>query len=333
MGSKINNETVIRLFRERQGFLSGEEVARELGVTRAAVWKKITALKRNGYVFETSAARGYRLVRSPDLSVEDLRNALSGRERVIGREVLFYSAADSTNTLAAELAGAGAAEGTVVIADSQTGGRGRRGRTWLSPPGKNLYMSVIVRPALSPRDATLLTLMTAVAATAAMRTRTHLPVSIKWPNDLMVRGKKLGGILTEIKADMDRIFHAVIGIGININLEHDDMPDDIKDTATSVSIEAGAPRMRTPFAVELLEELDRWYGLLVREGRGPITAAWRRMSSTIGRAVRVVLNDEVLTGIAEDIDEEGMLLVREDTGGEAPPALRKISAGDITILR
>lgn len=328
MRGKINDAVLIRLFTERREFLSGEEVARELGVTRAAVWKKICALKKNGYIFETSSAQGYRLVASPDFAPVELRAALAEGAQVVGRELHCYDSVVSTNTVAAELAGAGSAEGTVVIADTQTGGRGRRGRAWRSPPGKNLYMSVLLRPDLSPRDASVLTLATAVAACAALRRATPLPVSIKWPNDLMVKGKKLGGILTEIRADMDRIFHAVVGIGININLTADDLPEDIKLTATSVLIETGTWRQRTPVAAEVLKELDRLYALLAAGERAAIIAAWRQLSDTLGRTVRAVLSDEAVTGIAEDIDDEGTLVIREESG-----AVRRISAGDITILR
>lgn len=331
MNGKINDEALIRLFREsgeRREFLSGEEVARELGVTRAAVWKRIRALRKGGYVFETSAAQGYRLIAGPDLSEIELRSLLQESATVVGREILFYDSLGSTNTVALELAGAGASEGAVVIADSQSSGRGRRGRAWLSPPGTNLSLSVILRPDLSPREAAMLTLLAAVAAASALQRTTALPVSIKWPNDLMVRGKKLGGILTEIRADMDRIFHAVVGIGININLGSDDLPADLKGTATSSLIETGIFRQRAPLAAELLKELDLWYALYLAQGRGPVLTAWRRMSDTLGRTVRAVLNDEALTGVADDIDDEGMLLIREENG-----TVRRVSAGDITILR
>ncbi len=265
--------------------------------------------------------------KSPDLSAEEIKSLLSGRTKTVGNEILFFDSINSTNTAAMELAGS-SREGTVVIADEQTGGKGRLGRTWLSPPGKNLYMSIILKPSISPRDAAILTLMSAVACATAIKRVSSVPASIKWPNDIMVSGRKLGGILTEIKADMDRIFHAVVGIGININLDTDDMPDDINAFATSIRSETGISHSRTLLAAEILKEMDRWYGMLMNAGKKPIMEEWLKLSSTIGRAVKVTVGDNVFTGIAGNIDEEGMLILKLPDN-----SLKKISAGDVTILR
>ncbi len=324
----MNNEHIIRLLKEKNDFVSGAEIANTLKVTRTAVWKRINILRGKGYTIEASPAKGYKLIKSPDLSIEEIKASLSGRSKIIGNEIIFFDTINSTNTLAMELAGRGCSEGTVIIADEQTGGKGRLGRKWLSPSGKNLYMSIILKPAVSPRDATILTLFSAVACTSAIRKISSIPASIKWPNDIMVSDRKLGGILTEIKADMDRIFHAVIGIGININIEADDMPDEIKAIATSIKNETGDVLSRTKVAVEILREMDRWYSILLSSGKKPIIEEWLRLSSTIGKAVRVTIGDKVFTGIAGNIDDEGMLMLKLPDN-----TVKKISAGDVTILR
>ncbi len=251
-------EDIIRMFKEKDGFVSGEEMSRRLGITRAAIWKKIRALREKGYVIEGSTAKGYRLIKTPEFSVEELRALINpsrpplklrggeggvmSMERIFGKEIIFHESIDSTNTLAMELAEKGVSHGTVIIADRQLKGKGRLGRTWFSPPKGNIYMSVIVRPEIEPKDATLLTIMSAISCARAIRNSTGLEVKIKWPNDLMVSdlpvawqtGRKLGGILTEMKSDQDRIVFAVIGIGINVNARLDMFPDDICAAAASV---------------------------------------------------------------------------------------------------
>lgn len=323
-----SDEHIIRLLKEKADFVSGAEIANTLKVTRTAVWKRINLLRGKGYTIEASPAKGYKLVKSPDLSVEEIRDSISSRSRIIGREIIFFDIINSTNTCAMELAEKGCPDGTVIIADAQTGGKGRLGRKWLSPRGKNLYMSIILRPVILPRDAAILTLMPAVACASAIKRLSSVPASIKWPNDIMASDRKLGGILTEIKADMDRIFHAVIGIGININLEAGDMSDEIKACATSIKNESGDTQSRTLIAIEIIKELDRWYSMLLNSGKKPIIDEWLKLSSTIGRAVKVTVGNNVFTGIAESIDDEGMLILKLPGN-----TLKKISAGDVTILR
>jgi BirA family biotin operon repressor/biotin-[acetyl-CoA-carboxylase] ligase len=324
--TKINLEEVADFLKESGGYLSGEEMASRIGVTRAAIWKSVGLLKKEGYVIESSPSKGYKLVSPPDLCAHDLKKLLADSSGRIAHALFFAGQAESTNTLAMEMAAKGCPEGTVVIADSQTGGKGRLGRTWISPAGVNLYLSIVVRPGIQPRDATGLTLLSAVACASAIRQSCSIPVSIKWPNDLLVGSRKLGGILTEIRADMDRISHAVIGIGINVNLPEQDMPEDIRKIATSVLIESGKTSSRTGLAAALLKEFDSWYMLLLNGGKREIAERWIGLSSTIGRHVRVALGDRIFEGIAEGIDEEGLLIVRMADGSS-----RKFSAGDVTI--
>ncbi len=267
-------------------------------------------------------------MRSPELSVEEIRDGLSNRNVTIGSEIVFFPIIGSTNTAAAGLAAKGQRHGTVIIADSQTEGRGRRGRTWASPAGKNLYLSVIVRPGIPPRDASILTLMSAVACSSSIRRLSSVPVSIKWPNDLMAGDKKIGGILTEMKADADSIDYAVIGVGINLNLDSYDMPDNIRETATSVMLQTGSPQSRTLYALEIIKSLDCWYTTLLQSGKGPVIDAWKSLSSTIGRTVTAITGEAKLIGLAEGIDDEGLLILRLQDS-----SVIKINAGDVTIMR
>ncbi|MGO9013932.1 MAG: biotin--[acetyl-CoA-carboxylase] ligase [Dissulfurispiraceae bacterium] len=267
-------------------------------------------------------------MRSAELSVKEIRDGLSNQNVTIGSEIVFFPLTGSTNTEAVGLAAKGQREGTVIIADSQTEGRGRRGRTWVSPAGKNLYLSIIVRPGIPPKDASILTLMSAVACTSAIQSLSSVPVSIKWPNDLMVADKKIGGILTEMKADADSIDYAVIGIGINLNLDSSDMPDNIRETATSVMLQTGHPQSRTLYALEIIKSLDYWYTTLLQSGKGPVIDKWKSLSSTIGRTVTATTGEMKLTGLAEGIDNEGLLILRLQDS-----SVVKINAGDVTILR
>jgi len=210
-----------------------------------------------------------------EFSVEGLRKLINGE---IGREIVFLQSIDSTNVLAMELAEKGSPHGAVIIAESQTKGKGRLGRRWLSPPKGNIYMSIILRPEVKAGDAVILTIMTAVACALAIRNVTGLEVKIKWPNDLIVRDKKLGGILIEARSELERIIFAVIGIGINVNMEAGDFPPDIQHIATSIKEESGKPQSRSFIVAEILKEIGRWYEVLIRAGKVPLLDEWRRLS-------------------------------------------------------
>ncbi|MGD0883923.1 MAG: biotin--[acetyl-CoA-carboxylase] ligase [Thermodesulfovibrionales bacterium] len=249
-------------------------------------------------------------------------------KRKTGRHLISLATVASTNTFTMELADKGAADGTVVIADAQTRGKGRLGRTWISPPGVNIYMSVLLRPVMLLKDGTLLTIMAAVACCRALRDASGLPVAIRWPNDLMVADKKIGGILTETKSRGKRIFFAVIGIGINVNSAREDFPPDVRETATSIKIETEAEHPRPTLIACMLDEIELWYGILFERGRKPLLDEWRKLTSTLGRDVKVTVGKKTSAGVAEDIDDEGMLLLKLPTG-----RVMRITAGDLMILR
>lgn len=324
----MKSEEIVKLLKERDDFISGEEMANILKITRAAIWKRIMLLRKKGYTIEASPAKGYRLIRSPELSIEEIKSSLPASLKKIGSQILIFDSVISTNKVAAELAAKDYPDGTVIISDSQTGGKGRLGRLWLSPPEKNIYMSIILRPMLLPKDATILTIMSSVACASAIRNLMSIPVSIKWPNDMLVSNKKLGGILTEIKSDMDRIHYAVLGIGINVNMDISEMPDELKPIATSIKNETGEAWLRSQVAVSVLKELDKWYDILSTIGKKPIIDEWLQLSSTIGQRVKITIGDNIFTGIAEGIDEEGMLILKLPDN-----SFKKISAGDVIHLR
>ena len=319
-------DTILSLLQGNVAFMSGEEISCRLGITRAAVWKKVIALRKKGFIIEAVRSKGYRLISAPDLSQEYLMSHLPGG---LWKEVLVYDSVESTNELAMSLAAKDdIPSGTVFIADLQTRGKGRLGRKWESPKGMNISMSLLIRPDLRPRDATMLTVLSAVSAVSALQKRCGIPVSIKWPNDLMTAGKKLGGILTEVRADPDRINIAVIGIGINVNMTAGDVPESLQDIATSVRQAKGEMFCRNEIIIQILRDFDYWYRILETVGRTPLLDAWRKNSSTLGRNVIARTGETSVSGKAIDIDDDGMLILQLDSGG-----LTTIRAGDITLLR
>jgi len=263
-----------------------------------------------------------------EFTAEDIKKALSSKILEIGKEVIVYDEVESTNSIAYELLKQGYPSGTVFIADRQTKGKGRLGRKWISPPGKNLYISIAIKPHIPPKDATLITLTSVVACTTALRRYTEIPVQIKWPNDMLIEEKKVGGILTEMKIEGEKIKAVVVGMGINVNMTEDDLPDEIKDIATSLKIYKGEDFSRALLAVEIIKECDKWYQLLEKKNRKTIIDRWMQLSGTIGRQVKIVMTDKEIYGTAEAIDEEGRLIVKlPDSSYE------KICAGDVTLMR
>lgn len=256
------------------------------------------------------------------MNIEKIKQSINGN---IGWEILFYPVIDSTNTVGFNKAPF-SKEGLVILAESQSKGKGRLGRTWVSPPGVNIYMSIILKPPIELQDATLITLMAAVSCAIALRKISGLEITIKWPNDLMINGRKIGGILTELKSELKKIVFAVVGIGINVNAELNDFPEDVKHLATSLKNETKRGFSRTEVIIELLNEINKWYAELINN-RKIIINKWKELSSTIGKKVKIATAQETIEGIAEDIDEKGMLILRLQTGEQ-----KKIISGDLIVL-
>ncbi|MBI5633696.1 MAG: biotin--[acetyl-CoA-carboxylase] ligase [Nitrospirae bacterium] len=316
---------ILSLLKGADNFTSGQEISRRLGISPAAVWKKILALRNKGYVIEAMPSRGYCLKNAPDLAEDYLLMQIRSD---FWKDLMVRDSVESTNDVAMSLAAKGGIfPGTVIVADHQTRGKGRLGRTWESPAGKNIYLSLIIRPELEPRDTTMLTILAAVAGALALQRSCNIAVSIKWPNDLVISDKKLGGILTEVRADPDRVAVAVIGIGINVNMNSRNLPEAIRDTATSVRIVTGKNHQRNEIIIQLLGEFEKWFSILKKEGKKPLLDAWRNNSSTLGRKVNVVMRDVTWSGIAEDIDDSGMLILKMRSGER-----KTISTGDISFI-
>jgi len=306
-------------------FVSGEAISDKLGFSRAAVWKHVNALRSQGYRIDAVPARGYRLVQIPDrLGALELGPLLNTHD--LGHAIHWFEEVDSTNDVAKRLAEEGAAHGEVVVCEAQTAGRGRRGRTWTTPPRRNVTLSVVLRPELPPHRAAELTLVASVALCQAAR-QAGVAAGIKWPNDLLSRGMKLGGILTELAADPDRVQWVVLGLGVNVNAGVADFPPELRELATSLALERGSPVPRALFAAALLTSLEEWLDRHAEEGFEPVRRAWKELSDTLGREVRVLGRERELCGLAEDVDEGGALLVR------TPSGLERILSGDVEHLR
>ena len=321
---RLRKEILDLLKKSGSSYVSGEEIAERLGVSRTAVWKHIKELRRAGYDIVSQSHSGYALNGAPDvLTPEELAPLLKGS--LFGTNLLYHEETRSTNEDAKAAAEDGAPDGTVVVAEYQGTGHGRLARGWFCPKGEGVLFSVILRPtAFLPQEAPKCTLLAAVAVARAIRSL-GLDVGIKWPNDILADGRKLVGILTEMSAEMERIHYIVIGIGINVNIGADEFAPDIQDTATSLAILAGHPIDRRQLLAAILREMETLYGAVQREGFAPVFEAWRALSVTLGQEVRVLAPGETFEGRAVDIDEAGALLV------DTPAGRRRVLAGDVSI--
>lgn len=314
-------EDVIKYLKMTDYYVSGADLSRQLGVSRSAVWKCIEDLRADGYQIEAVPHYGYRLAAVPDkLVATEVQNGLGTRK--FGCDVRYFDEMPSTMDEAFALGMSGAPEGTVVIAEAQTKGRGRMGRVWSSPKAKGLYFSILLRPQLSPSEAAKLTLITAVALSEAVESFANVAPSIKWPNDLLLSGRKMGGILTELRAEVDRVDFAVIGIGLNVNSTHKELPP----VATSLKAEQGSTFDRVKLMQEVLRALERRYTGLKKNGFRPALEEWCRRSATIGRRVSFDDRGGKREGTALGLADDGGLLVRLDSG----ETVKRI-AGDVVL--
>jgi BirA family biotin operon repressor/biotin-[acetyl-CoA-carboxylase] ligase len=306
--------------------ISGADLAHQLGISRAAIWARIEELRQLGYEIEASPHLGYRLLNVPDvLHADDLLSRL-GAVRVIGRDIHVFQETTSTNDIVEKMAHDGVEEGVVVFAEAQTKGRGRLGRPWLSPPRKGLWFSILLRPDMRPQAATRFVVAAAVALSRSIRRQTGLQPEIKWPNDILLRGKKVAGILTELSAELDHVKHIILGIGVDVNLEAREFPADFRQTATSLKMEAGEEVNRAALAAAMLTALDYDYGRICDGQFAAVANEWERQCTTLGRRVTIRLGERVFQGQAESLDNEGALLLRTQHG-----RLEHIIGGDVTL--
>lgn len=319
--------TIVEMLKNAgENFISGESIAGKLGVSRTAVWKHIQKLRENGYEILSSERCGYKLKDAPDLLLpSEIQVGLN--TNIIGKEMHYKPVVDSTNRLAKALAYHGAADGAIVVAEEQTCGKGRRERNFYSPRVKGIWFSVILRPKILPKDAPQITLMTAVAIAEAMN-RFNLKLDIKWPNDLLFDGRKLVGILTEMTGEIGRITYVVVGVGINVNISHDEFPEEIRDVAASLYEINGEPLARVKIFRAVLEELDKLYQEVNVNGFDDILRRWRKYNSTLGKNIRVVSaidSDKYFDGKAIDLNSDGALIVETAQGRQT------VYAGDVSI--
>ncbi|MEW5920644.1 MAG: biotin--[acetyl-CoA-carboxylase] ligase [Bacillota bacterium] len=311
--------------------LSGEVIARRLGVSRTAVWKNIKSLQEMGYGITGSPRRGYILEQIPDLLYPlELGERLHTQVIApLSSYIHYLPHTDSTNNVLKSMAEEGAPEGTVVVAECQETGRGRMGRCWSSPAGKGIYLSILLRPTIPPQNTSPLTLLAAVAVCSGIRAvLPRLSPGIKWPNDLLIGERKVCGILCEIKAEMDLVHYLVAGIGINVNTNLEDFPIPLRSTATSLRLANGGGEVsRLAVAAGVLQHYDELYREYMEAGAAPVLARWREYNITLGRRVKIQNPGASFTGIARELDRNGALVVEEETGEQ-----RNFPAGEVTLL-
>ena len=319
---------ILAALRSTEHGVSGTDLCHQLGVSRAAVWSQIESLREVGFEIVASPHRGYQLVNSPDtLLADDIMSRL-GKIDVIGRDIIILKQTTSTNDELEKAALNGHEEGLVVFAESQTHGRGRMGRRWSSPTGKGLWFSFLLRPKLAPGECTQLTAATATALVRAIQDKINIAPEIKWPNDLMIRGKKIAGILTEMSAELDKVRHVIVGIGIDVNQTASEFPAEIQSTATSLKLATGKNISRTDLAITILHELDQDYSRIVRGKFSAVADEWASRCSTLGKQVKIIVGRRRIIGLAEALDESGALLIRTQHGrGE------RVTGGDLTVTK
>ncbi|MGN1402458.1 MAG: biotin--[acetyl-CoA-carboxylase] ligase [Bacillus sp. (in: firmicutes)] len=325
MESEIRKQIVNAFSKAGNGFISGQEIADLTGVSRTAVWKHIKELQEEGYQLEAVRKKGYRLISVPDrLSADSIRLGLT--TQIMGQSIHFSESTDSTQSIAKQLIARGINEGTVVVADEQTAGRGRMARQWISPKGSGIWMSLIIMPDIPLQQAPQLTLLTAVAAVRAIRVTTAAEPEIKWPNDLLLNGRKLAGILTEMQAEADGIHSVIIGLGLNVNQKTADFPDELQNIATSLYRETGQMYQREPIIAEFLKQFEELYGLYLQKGFLSIKALWESYASSIGNIITASTAREQITGKALGINDDGVLLLEDQAG-----KIHHIYSADISL--
>ncbi len=294
-------------------FLSGQHIAEVIGCSRTAVWKHIEELRKEGFELEAVRRKGYRIVKTPEMiTADELRLGLT--TEFIGKNLHYEETVESTQKIAHRLAYDNAPEGTVIIAEEQVSGRGRMDRKWHSPKYTGIWMSIILRPNIPLPKAPQLTLLTAVAIVQAIEERTGLLPEIKWPNDILLNGKKVTGILTELEAEADRINSIIIGMGINVNQTNEDFPNELKGIATSILIEKGEKVLRADLIKGIFTKLEKLYLLYLAEGFLPIKLLWESYAISIGRNITARTLSHSIFGKAQGITDDGVLMIEDEHG-------------------
>ena len=314
---------ILTILKDTDGYVSGQELCERFGVSRTAVWKAMNQLKKEGYEIESVQNKGYHLVKTPDILSKNELVSIR-KTKWVGTEICYFDVTDSTNTQAKSLGEGDAPNGTLVVAGKQESGRGRRGRSFESPAGTGIFMPLLLRPEIAQQNASMLTLVSALAVAKGIEHMVDLPVQIKWPNDIVINGKKVCGILTEMSAQMDYVNYIVIGIGINVGNE--EFPEEIKDVATSIYLESGKHVNRAMLIEKIWEEFEDYYELY--EKTQDLSSLVKEYDSYLvnrGQKVRVLDSKEPYEGKAMGITDRGELIV--DTW----EARRLVSAGEVSV--
>lgn len=306
-------------------FLSGQALAEKIGCSRTAIWKHIEELRKDGFILEAVRNKGYRILNTPeDLTESEILFGIETDR--FGKHIHFYESVESTQKEAHRLAYDGAPEGTVVVAEEQRTGRGRLGREWFSHPKRGVWMSMIVRPDLPPQKAPQFTLISAVAAANAIEEVTGLHPEIKWPNDILINGKKVVGILTELQAEADKISSLIIGVGMNVNHDSEDFPKSVRKTATSLSIEKGEKISRAQLIQTFLRYFEKYYALYLNKGFAPVKLLWETYSTSIGKVITATTVTGKIVGRALGITDEGVLKIEDGHG-----VIHEVYSADIEL--
>jgi BirA family biotin operon repressor/biotin-[acetyl-CoA-carboxylase] ligase len=318
-----SKKKILDIFYKNTGdFVSGEDISQKLDVSRASVWKHINKLREDGYDIEAVPHLGYRITSAPDKLFgyeidRDLKTKTFGKNNIY-----HYESVDSTNDKAYELAEKAEPEGTIVVAESQARGKGRIGRKWVSPKGGGIYMSLVLRPDVETDEIPTITLIAAISAAKAINRICSLSVRVKWPNDIIINGKKAGGILTEIKAQPDKVDFLVLGIGLNVNTPHGKLPH----AGTSLMEECAQNVSRTELVKYFLENFEKDYTKFKKEGFVSLRDECKAASSVLGNRVKVSEHHKIYEGRAVDIDEKGALILKMDDGSK-----KRVFSGDVTL--
>ncbi|OLS03145.1 biotin--[acetyl-CoA-carboxylase] ligase [Tissierella creatinophila] len=315
---------ILKRLKNSDDFVSGEKISQEFNMTRSGIWKYINMLKEEGYIIESIPRKGYRIISSPDiLTLQEIENNLS--TEFIGRNIYYYDTMDSTNKEAKRIASL-EDEGTIVISEEQADGKGRLGRNWVSPKGKGIWMSIILKPDVEPVKVGAITLLGAASVFKGLK-KMNIVSEIKWPNDILISEKKVCGILTEMSAELNMINHLIMGIGINVNLDEVDIPDELKEKATSIKIEQKKEIDRKLLLANILNEFEKLYIAFKDDGNvSKAIEICRENSVSIGREVRVIRGREERIGKALDINDRGELIVEFDDG-----KTESIFAGEVSV--
>lgn len=317
-------KVILEKLKQQDTYISGEELSNRFGVSRTAVWKHINELRKEGYAIESSSKKGYRLAAAPD--IPDEKEVVIPEGRKIGRKLIHFDEIDSTNNYAKKIGNEGCEHGTVIIAERQTGGRGRIGREWKSYNNQGLWFSVILRPDMEPEQVQIITLAASVAVVEGINKYPGIVCGIKWPNDIITGSSKLAGILTELSAEPGHTNYVVVGIGINVNQEADDFDGEIKNKARSLRMLTGEKISRVKLLESILESFEEIYQLMLEGNTREIISRWSSCSVTLGREVKIVSRNIEYIGIAQAIAPDGKLIVKCNDG-----SLREISAGEVQV--